>query len=304
MSSTLREMKKAMGAPPLIRQILVPVDLSLHSEITALYAAGLAGSFKAAMTLAHIHRPEPISEINIEHVGDRFAQERSKAARKLEELLVTIRAVYPNCRQEFWTGTVAKDIALLAARLDADLIVTASHNRTTLGQLFNLAQAPKISHRAPCPVLVYQQALENPRFDIRHILAPTDLSERSREALNYAIGLAQHLQSKLTILHAYGDADSDPNSVSQAQLAVGRLSSVWEDIRSRDIVCDTIFQWGQPNRLILAAAEEFKADLIVLATNDYHWPQHLFLGSDAESILRQAPCPVLLFHQKKCPTIS
>jgi universal stress protein A len=303
MSSTLREMKKAMGAPPVIRQILIPVDLSLHSEITALYATGLAGSFKAAMTLAHIHRPEPISEMNIEHVGDRFDQERSNAARKLEDLLVTIRAIYPNCRQEFWTGTVAKDIALLAARLDADLIVTASHNRTTLGQLFNLEQAPKISHRAPCPVLVYQHALENPRFDIRHILAPTDLSERSQEALNYAIGLAQHLGSKLTILHAYRDPDSGAENVSQ-QLAVSRLSSVWEDIRSRDIVCDTIFQWGQPNQLILAAAEDFKADLIVLAAHDYHWLQQLFLGSDAESILRQAPCPVLLFHQKKCPTTS
>jgi nucleotide-binding universal stress UspA family protein len=41
--------------------------------------------------------------------------------------------------------------------VDADLIVTASHHPTFLRRLFNLDKAPRIMHRAPCPVLVYHE---------------------------------------------------------------------------------------------------------------------------------------------------
>jgi nucleotide-binding universal stress UspA family protein len=48
----------------------------------------------------------------------------------------------------------------METKFNADLIVTASHYRSSLGQLFNLDQAPKITHRAPCPVLICHEQSE------------------------------------------------------------------------------------------------------------------------------------------------
>jgi universal stress protein A len=38
-------------------------------------------------------------------------------------------------------------------------------------------------------------------MEIRHLLVPTDFSEGSKQALEYALGLAQTFGAKLTLLH-------------------------------------------------------------------------------------------------------
>jgi nucleotide-binding universal stress UspA family protein len=60
----------------------------------------------------------------------------------------------------FRKGDPAEQVALLAQDLDADLIITASHNPGFLTRLFGWDQAPRILQRAHCPVLVYHEAVE------------------------------------------------------------------------------------------------------------------------------------------------
>ena len=45
--------------------------------------------------------------------------------------------------------------------------------------------------------------------------------------------------------------------------------------------------------MIIGAAEEHDADLIVMGTHGRTGLAHVFLGSVAERTLRRAPCPVL-----------
>ena len=143
---------------------------------------------------------------------------------------------------------------------------------------------------------------------IRQILAPTNLSEESREGVNYAIRLAQHFAANLTILHVYtspADAergkheDEAAKFEKQRELGVERLRSIWEYVRAKHVHCDTVFEWGEPDDLIVTAARNLDADLIVLSTHDYHRLQYFLSGSDAEKILRRAPCPVLVVHEHK-----
>jgi universal stress protein A len=154
---------------------------------------------------------------------------------------------------------------------------------------------PKILHRAPCPVLIYQHCHEKPPFDIRQIVAPTDLSEESLKALKYTVGLAEQLGARVTIVRIYDETVSD--AVSAAESA-DRLRNTLEDMRARKVLGDTYFEWGQPNSLIIGLAERLQADLMVLSTHTYHLLHHLIFGSDAENILRHAPCPVLIFREK------
>jgi nucleotide-binding universal stress UspA family protein len=141
-----------------IKKILVAVDLSPHSEKTATYAANFAKSFGASITLVHAFAIEPVRTHNVNETAKE--EKRHNTERKLGELLEKIRQNYPNCDMRFRKGDPAEQVALLAQDLDADLIITASHNPGFLTRLFGWDQAPRILHRAHCPVLVYHEAVE------------------------------------------------------------------------------------------------------------------------------------------------
>jgi len=51
---------------------------------------------------------------------------------------------------------------------------------------------------------------------------------------------------------------------------------------------------GKPVDEILAAAREWEADVIVIGTHGRSGVSRLVLGSTAESVVRHAPCPVLV----------
>jgi nucleotide-binding universal stress UspA family protein len=51
---------------------------------------------------------------------------------------------------------------------------------------------------------------------------------------------------------------------------------------------------GAPTDVVLAEAEAFDADLIVLATSGRGRARRFFLGSTADKIIRQAQCPTLV----------
>jgi nucleotide-binding universal stress UspA family protein len=150
---------QALGNDDLeIKRILVAVDLSPHSERTATYAAGFAKSFCASVTLAHIFSTEPVRTLNANETPQE--QERHNTERKLGELVGKIRRIYPKCEMRFRNGDPAEEIVGLAQDMAADLIITASHHPRFLARLFGWDQAPRILHRAHCPVLVYHEGTE------------------------------------------------------------------------------------------------------------------------------------------------
>ena len=58
-------------------------------------------------------------------------------------------------------------------------------------------------------------------------------------------------------------------------------------------------RWGDPVDEIHAYASEHAVDLIVVATHGRTGLAHVLLGSVAERIVREAPCPVLSIRDKK-----
>jgi nucleotide-binding universal stress UspA family protein len=150
----------ATGNEVNIRRIVVPVDLSAHSENTASYAVALAKNFEASITFIHVFPPEAITEFTTQDVHEAYEKDREIAKERLTSFANKIGRTYPHCEAEFCIGDTAEQVTLLALNLGADLIITASYHPGFLGHLFGLEQAPRIVHRAPCPVLVYHEPCE------------------------------------------------------------------------------------------------------------------------------------------------
>jgi universal stress protein A len=138
-----------------------------------------------------------------------------------------------------------------------------------------------------------------------HILAPTDLGRESRRAVNYALWLARRFHAKLTLLHfyetpgtfecAFGVPEPDhlQRDKDRAEL---RLLGLYDVVRAQHGNTEPLFRWGEPRSGIPAAAKMLGVDLIVISTHNYQWLRHIVEGSDAESIVHKAPCPVLIVH--------
>ncbi len=150
-------------------------------------------------------------------------------------------------------------------------------------------------------------------FEIASILAPTDFSTHSERAVQYACRLAERLGSSLHLLHVLSEilpAGPDPllMPVMPAEYYADNEARAKETLdRLRDpgwgepAKVVTVVRWGSPVEAIVAYALEQKIDLITVATHGRTGLKHVLLGSVAEQIVRQAPCPVLTIRDRGGP---
>lgn len=136
---------------------------------------------------------------------------------------------------------------------------------------------------------------------VRTILAPTDFSDGSLEAMRRAVELAKVFSAKVVFLHvmeqpAYGI------ELSLAQPAAHRevgavlaemLREHVERVKAQGIEVEWHLEVGTPFLEIRAAAKRYRADLIVMGTHGRTGLAHAVLGSVAERVVQHAPCPVL-----------
>lgn len=139
-------------------------------------------------------------------------------------------------------------------------------------------------------------------YPYKTILCPIDFDDNSMAALAHArrlaidMGATLHLMHVLPILPMLANegvelaADQAAEADAQRRLkdiARRKLSRIKSAIHTRvSFVSDV-------PKTILAAARDLNADLIVMATHGRGGFKHLFFGSVAEAVVRNATCPVL-----------
>lgn len=138
----------------------------------------------------------------------------------------------------------------------------------------------------------------------KNILVATDFSELGQLAVDTAFALADKLDSKVHLVHVFTlqDASETPSlafeAMQNAELSEKRkLSAIADRFCASGRVGEVKTRNGEPAPMILLTAEEVDADLIVLGTSGRHGLGRLILGSTAESVLRQARCPVWVAKQ-------
>ena len=84
-------------------------------------------------------------------------------------------------------------------------------------------------------------------------------------------------------------------SETQSRQALGKLlNASW----GTPPVVERAVRWDSPVEGIVAYAQEAAIDLIVIATHGRTGLSHVLLGSVAERIVREAPCPVLTIRSR------
>lgn len=142
-------------------------------------------------------------------------------------------------------------------------------------------------------------------MQLQKILVSTDFSEESKKALRYGIELARAGGAEILLVHVM-EFMVYPSSLgigpvilaTQEKELRDRLDKALAEMRAKDIPATirsrALLLEGRPFRQIVQAAREHAVDLIVIATRGHTGLKHVMFGSNAERVVREAPCPVLV----------
>ena len=144
-------------------------------------------------------------------------------------------------------------------------------------------------------------------MEIKTILVPTDFSERSNAAIETALLMAKQAGAKIIFLHILQWPDHPDEMTPMADEGYAFMKD-WANAFLTDLVHQAGREGleasaevvdGVPFLEIIQSAGKHAADLIIMGTHGRTGLQHLMLGSQAERVLRQAPCPVMTIKSSK-----
>jgi universal stress protein A len=139
---------------------------------------------------------------------------------------------------------------------------------------------------------------------IRTILVPTDFSEGAATAFEWARTLALAFRAEIVLLHVIDlsyvwtpisglGAIPTPISTELVQRVTADVKRALDTMTTgAPEVTRRLLRKGHPREVILEVAHEVGADVIVMGTHGRRGFSHLFIGSVAEHVVRQAPVPV------------
>lgn len=192
----------------------------------------------------------------------------------------------------------AAGILRYASDQQVDLIVLGTHGRGALAEMLVGSVAQAVARQAAVPVLIVgpgSQASEP------CVLAPVENTPRSRAALAEAARIAVERSARLVALHVvdFGRVEHPEHMEigereRRAREDLARLLAGTE----LPVVAEPVVTIGPSADEIVRIAVKEGAGLIVMSPSSHTPMERLLLGSVCKSVIRGAPCPVLMHREQ------
>lgn len=275
----------------MIQSILLAIDMSSSAKVVRPYAVDLARKLEGAVHAVYV-TDSRLMELGV--YGEEERPDLIEAALRLkresqeqleaqgERLLAAVKDEFEaagiECRCDMLSGVPA--VRILDAATDSDIIVMGRRGESAgLGDTKGLGEVvERVLRTADRPVLLAGTEFQ----DTSRILLGFDGTRPARDAMVYAIELAQRLALPLMAVSVHHDDG----------IARRHLSAVEQYAKSHRIQADTEIRKGDPADVILGMAQP--GDLITIGAFGDGRIREWLLGSTTEAILRDAVQPVLL----------
>ncbi|MFY0605469.1 MAG: universal stress protein [Cyclobacteriaceae bacterium] len=144
---------------------------------------------------------------------------------------------------------------------------------------------------------------------MKKILIPTDFSECAHNALDVAISLAKKFDAELHLYH-YLNIPIDwvhldfaqntifPDMSDEKKQAEEQLSTLMSEVEKEGLACSTHINFDNSSDAITRYARAAKIDFIVMGSHGAKGAKELFIGSNAQIVVRNAEIPVLIIKNK------
>lgn len=185
-----------------------------------------------------------------------------------------------------------------AARLEAALIVVGTTHNQGVGRFLLGSTAEQVVRHAETSVLIAR-----PSDVTNTIMVATDLSEHAMTAVQAAVEEAKHRKAKLIIVHSLELAHPVFTAFEPSLIVDEVTKKAMRDAAERTCLAQLerggaegsakILE-GRAATKIVQAAEDLRADLVVVGTHGHTGIKRFALGSVAAEVARRVPSSVLV----------
>jgi nucleotide-binding universal stress UspA family protein len=286
---------QASNGPVAFRNVLMATDFSKCSERALRYAIGIARRYGATLHLFHWVDPTAYRM-----VGEDAVQMACEAAWRDIQQLDTDLAVKGLLRSMedkliVEEGELSEILPRVIASHSIDAIVIGTHGRTGWRKMLLGSVAEKIFREVLCPVLTVGPNVVRSHVKdegAHDILFPTDFSPQSRAAEAYAFSVATKYNGRLTLLRVV-ESQAKAREPECAERASAELESLAALHHRETGNTEFMVKIGPPADVILRAAGQKRADLIVLGVKARHAFADRLMWPNAYRIVCESLCPVL-----------
>ncbi|HOY33441.1 MAG TPA: universal stress protein [Bacteroidales bacterium] len=280
-----------------MKQIVVAIDFSKHSIHALEMAITIANAVDAHIMMVWVDKPDSDDSIfnNADH------EHRQEAKERLEELIEKYSPHLKKCKLSYKLrkGKIYKEIANQAKYNDAYLIIAGSHGVSGFEAFWIGSNATKIVTYSPCPVITLRESFPLKK-NIQKIVLPIDNSTSTRQKVPFAMEFAKCFNSEIHVLELQSSSlkavrnkvTSYANQVSSF-LDENNVKHEVKTIDAENITTATI-----------KYAEEIKADLIIIMTEQELEISNIWLGPYAQQMVNNSPIPVMSVHPKELDYLS
>jgi nucleotide-binding universal stress UspA family protein len=279
-----------------VQQILVATDRSAMAEEALKRAISLAKEKGAQLIVMHVIEPlffeSPYaSSADPDRIGKQITAQidRLNSEAQVEYLLFVE------------TGSAAGTISRKVQKTQADLLVVGSHGKDDIKSDYFGSTTLKLIQQTHTPVLIVKNEVKTL---YQNVIAPTNLSEYSRESILFANALFAKAHKKY--LYAF-------ETISKLQAMTYNISGEEAEelrtIRTRDAAntfttfvkevgggeMELIEYSASINEDLLAYISQDRADLLVLGSKGVGDLNSFVFGSTASYLLQRSPIDVLVY---------
>ena len=268
-----------------MKPIIVGTDFSEGSYMALELAIDVANRFQSDIILIWARREKLLFS------DEQLDTMTNLAEDKLQMLCDKYQPAmkYGKLRWQVTNGKVAPAISTTATRELASMIIIGTNGASGFEKYWMGSQAVRIVQDSPCPVLTVRQGYDFHK-QLERIVVPIRVNANSRQKVPPAASMAKIFGSEVHILGLLDMKEDEHTLKTYMRQSIDYLEKekipYKMEIRPYSSYCDTVLNY----------ADEIKADLLVINTEQDRLISQIFLGTNAQQIVHRSQIPVLCIH--------
>lgn len=295
----------------MFKKMLVPLDVSVLSEVTFKYVSELAGRFDGLeVVLLHVCREKSTTDLHKDYIEQAARRICADAHKVMGSKDIKVSG-------ELLKGNPTDEILRYAANNAVDLILMATHGRSGINRWAMGSVAYKVLRLSDIPVLLVRAGIEEAiildQLPERRLLVALDGTRSAESILPHVEALAEQWGKEAVRIilirvcepaevssdYPSSKAESWEMHVEQENLKI-KLEAGAYLTGVEKLFCKAGFKVcsklpvGRPSQEILKASVENRANLIAMVIHGRSGISRWAYGSTAEAVMLGARVPIML----------
>jgi nucleotide-binding universal stress UspA family protein len=279
----------------MLRTVLVPIDFSADSDLVTRFCTGLGELGTRRVVCCHVVDATGLEGPVIATRLDAARERMRTATKPLVDAGFDVEVRLP-------TGDPERELLTLATENHIDAVVCGTSGKTLADRMLSGSVSERLASSSGIPALTVRYDLLRSVADPaalakgfgRMMLVPTDFSGTAARALNVALSIPKRSVGTIRLLHILPEAKDAARAMQQETGAEFQLRNLVAIAKERGLSATPVIGHGAPERAILGEIDASGVSGVVVGSRGRTPLQEVLMGSVSMTLMRQAPCPVLI----------